>query len=357
MSPIANIDEQKIHDIIKPYCQKRPRLFLTIGLYKEGETAIMHEGTRPGQDATASQSSDDISQPIYEIGSITKVFTGILLAKAIREGRVRLDDPITRYVPALASNKSLAEHPVTLRHLATHTSGLPTLPASFTLKVLLSGKVRRNPYVHFSKQNMLHHVAKFNYPAKRKFKYSNLAMGLLGHILADVYEGEYEAVLLDEVIRPLGLADTTIRLSDEQRRRLVPGYDNKNKPASNWDFASLEGAGALRATVQDLLTFVHVNIGGSGHPLEDVLADAHHLLHEEDGGFSTGMAWIVERKSSVIWHNGGTGGYTSFLGFNKQNKTGIVVLSNYRPTFSRSASVDGIGFGLLELMNKAQMNH
>lgn len=352
MASLAERHEPKIGDIIRPYCRKRPRLLLTIGLYKDGETAVLQHGPPHGTPhGPSAGASPHVSPPIYEIGSITKVFTGALLARAIRDGRARLNDPVTRFMPDLASNGSLAEHPVTLRQLVTHTSGLPSLPPSFIFRLLFSRKVRSNPYVHFSTDDMLRFLSRFTFPARRPFRYSNLGAGLLGHILANVYQGDYETVLLEHICRPLGLADTAIRLSGEQRERLVPGYTGQNKPAANWDFRSLEGAGALRSTARDLLDFVQVNVEGTGHPAGDLLQDTHQVLHEEAGGPAVGMAWMVERKSGIIWHNGGTGGYASFLGFNKENKTGVVVLSNYEHTSQNHVeSVDGIGFLVLALL-------
>lgn len=363
MDDLAALLAPKIRTILEPYCRKRPRLFLTIGLLKNGRTAILHEGARPVQDArdpqcsggppipSAEPSRPPAQPPIYEIGSITKVFTGALLAKAVRDGRVRLDDPVTEHLPGLRRNPSLARHPVTLRHLATHTSGLPSLPASFLFKLLLSGKARNNPYRHFSKEDMLRYAARFKFPARRAFKYSNLGAGLLGHILAEAYRMDYETALLAEIIRPLGLRDTAIRLSGEQTGRLVPGFDDRHRPASNWDFHALEGAGALRSTAEDLLAFLNVNIGETGHPLEDVLADTHRVLHEE-GSTSVGHGWMLERETGVIWHNGGTGGYSGFVGFRKANKTGVAVLANYEHALTHHDSVDGIGFRLLGLLNE-----
>lgn len=350
MTAFGSLDEQKIRQIIQPYCAKKNRLLLTIGLVKDGEKAIFHEGAVPGPPEHPSPSPG----VLYEIGSITKVFTAALLAKAIREGRVRLDDSIVRFYPPLERNRSLEEHPVTLRHLTTHTSGLPSLPVSFLLELYVSRKKQQNPYLFFTEERMLRFLEKFTFPAKRKFSYSNLGVGLLGSILARVYEGDYESVLQEHICRPLDLKDTAISLTAEQTQRLVPGYGKRNKPVSSWDFRSLEGAGALRSSVHDLLLFVDVNIGGSEHPLEPLLADTHQVLHKDPDGTAVGMNWIVERHSPVLWHNGGTGGYSSFLGFDKERKTGVVVLSNYTSTsmLFNPTSVEAIGFHLLALLGE-----
>jgi CubicO group peptidase (beta-lactamase class C family) len=352
--------EPAVRALLDPYCRKHPRLHLAIGLLKGGETAVLHHvpGTPPFPPSKSPHQgipplrSGLPREPLYEIGSVTKTFTGALLARAIRDGLVRPDDPVTRFLPDLARNKSMAGHPVTLRQLATHTSGLPSLPPSFLARLLVSPNVRANPYAHFSEDAMLRFLAKYRFPARRRFRYSNMGAGLLGHILARVYGGDYETVLLDAVCRPLGLADTAIRLSGDQRARLVPGYDSRGRPASNWDFRALEGAGALRSTVRDLLAYLRIHIGGTGHPLEEALHDTHRIWHEEPGGRALGIAWFWERRLNLFWHNGGTGGYSSFVGFNKENGTGVVLLANVERHPAAGASLDGIGIGLMRLLGE-----
>ncbi|MEN2767743.1 serine hydrolase domain-containing protein [Ornithinibacillus xuwenensis] len=334
--------EREIEEIIVPYTNNKTNLILTIGIIKDGQKQIYRKGKHNELEET------NIEDGIYEIGSITKVYTSSLLAKAIDEKRVCLDDSIVQYVPSLSQNKHLNENPVTLRHLTTHTSGLPSLPLGFTLKVLFSKKVRNNPYVYFSNQDMFNFLMKYKFHLERRnFNYSNLGVGLLGHILSNVYEEDYETVIQNEICRPMNLTNTAIRLSTNQKKQLIPGFDHKNRAVDNWDFNALEGAGALRSTITDQLAFLAIQMDDT-EQLNWDLSQTHKVHYDEPKGISVGMNWIIDKGKNVIWHNGGTGGYSSFMGFHKEKNLGIVALSNYAPSFSKKATLDQIGFQLLK---------
>lgn len=334
--------ELEIDRVVHPYGKDKPNLVLTIGVFKDGRR---HMVVKTSWDPWKSVQPETI---LYEIGSITKVFTATLLAKSIADHLTSLDDSITQYLPELANNPSLVQHPITLRQLTTHTSGLPTLPFKFMLKLLLSDKVRQNPYQSFTENDLLAFLRRYRArpPHNRKFRYSNLGAGLLGHILAKVYQDSFEQAMLKQICQPLGLENTMITCSDGQKKRLVPGFDEKNKPAANWTFHSLAGAGALRSTISDLLTFLEHHVEDGKGPLRGMLSQTHEVLHDEGTGMAIGMNWLIAKRSHIIWHNGGTGGYSSFLGFHKEKKTGVVVLSNYASP-PGSSPVDEMGFVLL----------
>lgn len=336
--------EKELEEIVSPYMKNRPNLKLTIGMVKEGERAIFSKGKLKGYEER------DPENILYEIGSISKVFTASLLAKAITEKRVDLDDSIVQYIPTLAQNKTLNQNPVTLRHLTTHTTGLPSIPFKFALNILFSKEKRKNPYLYFTDNDLLHFLENYKFGSKRSsFKYSNLGVGLLGYILSKVYKNDYESIIQAELCKPLNLKNTTIHLSSNQKLNLVPGFDQKNRKVSNWDFNSLEGAGALRSTIKDQLIFLENHMEPDRDEFNRMLSKTHQILLEEKK-ISVGMNWIIDKEKNIIWHNGGTGGYSSFMGFNKGKKRGIVILSNYTPSFSKDQSVDNIGFGLLELL-------
>lgn len=325
-------------DLLQPYCEKRSKLVLTIGIIQNNEKNIFTK-----QQSTAFKHIDP-TKLLYEIGSITKVFTGTLLAKAITENKIQLDEPITTFIPTLVRNQSLLDKPVTIRHLTTHTAGIPSIPFKYYLKILFSKKKRNNPYKYLTDEDIFKFLEKHNFQkAQRDFNYSNTGTGLLGYILAELYGGDYEAVIQQELGDLLNLSNTSANLSARQREYLVQGYTNKNKPVDNWDFEALEGAGALRSTVPDLLTFLEAHMKEE----PSFFSLTHESLYE-DKDLSVGMNWILDKKKQIIWHNGGTGGYSSFIGFNKEKQLGLVILSNYQPSFSKNNTVDHIGFSILE---------
>lgn len=334
-----------IETLTKPYMKNRKNLALTVGIIRNGEKEIITKyASKPNEEKNSSKL-------LYEIGSITKVFTSTLLAKAISEGKLTLDDPIMKFIPSLSKNKTLVKNPVTIRHLTTHTSGIPSIPNSLYLKLLFSKKTRSNPYIYISNEDILKFLEKHNFQkSKRKFNYSNTGTGLLGYILTELYELDYETMIQKEITSPLNLSNTSIQIDEEQKTFLLQGHNNKSKPMSNWDFSSLEGAGALRSNASDLLLFLEAHM--KGEPA--YFTQTHDILYE-DKNMAVGMNWIVDQKRNVIWHNGGTGGYSSFMGFNKEKQIGVVVLSNYQPSLSMTNPVDEIGFRMLEQIGEG--NH
>ncbi|RSK26116.1 class A beta-lactamase-related serine hydrolase [Bacillus sp. HMF5848] len=329
------------NEVLKSYVKSKPNLVLTIGTYKDGK----HEISKIG----SAFSNFEPEYTIYEIGSITKVFTSSLLAKAIDENKIHLDDSITEYVPSLSDNKYLMKDPITIRHLTTHTSGLPSLPLKFTFQLLFSKKIRTNPYLYFTDDDLLDFIKKYRFPIERRsFQYSNLGVGLLGYILSSLYDDDYETVVQNEICKPLHLENTAIHLSTEQYKQLIPCFNNRNKKVGNWDFKSLHGAGALKSTAKDLLIFLACHIGESRDTLNNIFSLTHEIQYKEKSDLNVGMNWIVNQKKDIFWHNGGTAGYSSFVGFSKQKQTGMVILSNYETSFSKKESLDTVGFELLD---------
>jgi CubicO group peptidase (beta-lactamase class C family) len=180
-----------------------------------------------------------------------------------------------------------------------------------------------------------------------KYEYSNLAVGLLGHVLARRNGTDYETMVKSRVLKPLEMSSTTITLTPEQKDRFAPGHNNRLKMVSSWDLPTLAGAGALRSSANDLLTFLSANLGLTPTLLsEDMAAMVKTRKPTGMPGLEIAYAWhVFPRKGEpIIWHNGGTGGYQSFMGFDPKAKVGVVVLSNA----STKAGVDDIGRHLLD---------
>ncbi|WP_180923739.1 serine hydrolase domain-containing protein [Nocardioides marinisabuli] len=219
---------------------------------------------------------------LHEIGSITKTFTALL--------------PGTR-VPARDGVE------ITLAHLATHTSGL--------LEALGRARLRRTP-------------------GTGTVHYSNLGVGVLGQALAHATGTSYGDLVQQRVCAPLGLVATATddRLSDEQRSRLVPGHRRRSAPAAPWPLAGMPGAGALRSTVDDLLVYLEAQLDPASTPL----GEAVRLTQQPrvTRGQTIGLGWLRhDRPDHLWWHNGGTGGYRSFVGFVPAERVAVVVLSNH----------------------------
>lgn len=264
---------------------------------------------------------------VYEIGSITKGLTGILLADMALAGDVSLHDTLDKFLPDAASYPA-AIRGITLLQLATHASGLPRLPANLAFSM----KDPANPYAHYGRKELETFLRAYAPPPNRTSitpEYSNLGVGLLGFVLSLEAGRPYEALLKARVLEPLGMRDTTITLSDDQRRRLAPGHA-KGTPVNNWDLDALAGAGAVRSTAADMTTL----LGALMRPPDSRIGKAIRLALEprsQLGVAKIGLAWITTAPPAGVpftWHNGGTGGYRSFIGFTTDGKAGIVVLTN-----------------------------
>lgn len=288
---------------------------------------------------------------VYEIGSVTKTFTGILLADRVKAGVVKLDDPVQRHLPDGWRVPRRDDRDITLLHLATHTSGLPRMPSGFLAAILADPG---NPFARFDEAAL-----KKGLPATKvepaigaRHGYSNLGVGLLGHALAHASRAEsYEALLAERVLKPLGMTDTGISLTDGQKKRLVPGHTADGKPTPNWDFPCLGACGALRSTAGDLLRFVRANLKPAG-PLRDALAMAQQTWRDvRPDREEIGLCWVrfpAKADPPQVWHNGQTGGYHSFVGF-VPGKGGVVVLCN-----RAVMAADDAGFAVLKHLAGAQ---
>lgn len=279
---------------------------------------------------------------VLEIGSITKVFTSLLLADMVQRGEVALTDPVAKYLPAGVKMPERNGRQITLEDLATHTSGLPRLPSN------LSPKDPSNPYADYSVEQLYQFLSGYQLTRDigSQYEYSNLGGGLLGHVLARRAGMDYEKLVRTRICEPLGMRNTSITLSPDMKTRFAVGHDATMKPVAYWDLPTLAGAGALRSTANDMLTFVAANLGYVKSPLAPAMA-AMLAVRRPTGvqGLEIGLGWHILTRDGpeIVWHNGGTGGFRSFIAFERKTGMGVVVLSNAET----QAGVDDIGLHLL----------
>lgn len=278
---------------------------------------------------------------IYEIGSVSKTFTATLLADNIIKGKMKADDPIGQYLPANVRVPvySGGGDPITLGTLSDHTSGLPRMPSNF------APADPANPFADYTVQRMYDFLSTYalTRAVGSEFEYSNLAVGLLGQIEALAAGKTYEEILTQVITVPLKMKETGITFSDKMKSNLARGY-SMGQEVENWDLGSLQGAGAIRSSVHDMLLYLSANMGLTRTPLEAAMTLAHTPRHDKAEGSLTGLGWFTEKGSQgdIIWHNGATGGYMSFAGFNPKTGKGVVVLTN------SDSGVDDIGMYLLD---------
>jgi serine-type D-Ala-D-Ala carboxypeptidase/endopeptidase len=248
---------------------------------------------------------------LFEIASLTKVFTTSLLSDMVRRGEVALSDPIGKYLPAGMTLPERGGRAITLHDLATHTSGLPRLPTNF------APRDPANPYVDYTVERLYEFLSTYQLtrvPGER-YEYSNLGMGLLGHVLARRAATDYETLVVKRIAAPLAMDATRMLLSPALKARLATGHDETLKAVPYWEDTTLAGAGSLFSSVDDLLTFLSASFEEET-PLADATAAA--LMDRRQTGFADltiGLGWHVSRRAGrdLVWHNGGTAGFASYM--------------------------------------------
>jgi CubicO group peptidase (beta-lactamase class C family) len=273
---------------------------------------------------------------VFEIGSITKTFTGLLLAERIEQGSLRSSTPVARLLPdsvEIGRPDSVGDAPLTLGHLATHRSGLPRLPSN----VRAVASSRLDPYAAYGDSALYAFLDA--YTLRRapgsQYEYSNLGMGLLGRLIARRADTTYAALVRRRIAEPLGLSDTQIRLTPDQEDRFAQGYNRIGLPTPPWHFEALAGAGALRSTAEDMLASLRAHRRAlrvdpdTATALERAMRRA--LTPRAQAGSDRsriGFAWHETRRDGhrVLWHNGGTGGFRSMVALDRTTGRGVGVL-------------------------------
>lgn len=274
---------------------------------------------------------------IFEIGSITKVFTALLLAVLIEEGKVDPNRPIKDFIAGLSD----VPHWITLQALATHTSGLPRIHMPLW-KALISS-LPDDPYGSFSRDDLLDwlRVRKDATPPRRlRYAYSNLGFGLLGEAMAMSEGKPYLDLLTEKVIAPLGLVDTTSDLTQSQQARFMQPFNTKGKPVVPWTFQAIAGAGCLRSTARDLGHFSAFVLKALENPKTSLDRSICRSVEPLFGLGRRGamepvaqcLGWLSIKTApetlQMLFHNGGTAGSTCALYICPEAMSGALILSN-----------------------------
>jgi CubicO group peptidase (beta-lactamase class C family) len=289
---------------------------------------ILHEGRREHY-AFGTFSEGDPRVPdadtLFEIGSITKVFTATLLAEGARRDELALDDPLSRHLPEGVDPPTFEGVEPTLAQLAEHTAGLPPLPANFGATTLA------DPYADYDEEKLWAYLDGLQLARKpgERYAYSNLGAGLLGTLVARAAGMSYADLIRERITGPLGMPDTVIELDDEQRARFAPPHSAGGRPSTNWRFQALAGAGALRSTASDLLTFSAVQLDPDDSPLGEAIRTTHQIRADPpDDPTYVALGWHVAGDRSTLVHAGGTNGYRSAIYVSPPLDLAVVVLTN-----------------------------
>jgi CubicO group peptidase (beta-lactamase class C family) len=331
--------DKKIDAILQPFMFKSQTVGLSIGILKDGKTSFYNYGeTKKGNGKIPS------SKNLYEIGSVTKTFTGILLAKAVIEKKISLNDPVNKYLPKDIPVIKFGNDTLKIIHLSNHTSGLPPLPDNLDLNNNLS-----NPYKNYDATKLFAFLktAKLTQKPGAKFEYCNLSVGLLGTILETVNKMPFEKMVTSFICAKAGMNATKQLLTKKDSVLFMQGYDGNISAQGEWDFKTLAAAGCLRSNAEDMLKYAAINLNSKDIAFQKAIELSHQPTFEE-ANQKIGLNWFIQNweGKSVLFHGGETGGYKSFLAINPKTKNAVVILSN------TAVSNDEIGVAILKYLDK-----
>lgn len=260
----------------------------------------------------------------FEIGSVTKTMTAVLLADLILKGEVTLDDPLTKLLPAGTKVATFNGEPILLKHIVTHTSGLPPLPSR------MAPADMRNPYATLTEKQLLDSLAESKPTTKpgTAFVYSNFAMMVLSYALAKRAGKDFETLLKERLFTPLAMTDSFVAQSP-QGVRLATGHMSNGHATLNWDFpVDMAGVGGVRATLPDMVRYAQAQL----RPADNDLGRAIALTQKEVlkvGAARMGMNWeLAPDPAQRLAHGGGTGGYAAYTMIDRKNGRAVVLLSD-----------------------------
>ena len=311
-----------------PFIGDTSKVGLSIGIYTNGEVHYYNYGT-----TQKGKQSLPTNKTVYEIGSISKTFTGTLLAQAVKDKKVKIDDDIRKYLDGNYPNLEYQGKPIKLSHLVSHISGLPFfLPdipnlfqnANFDTLPFTISKIQQN----YSKQKFfedLHTVHLDTIPGY-KFHYSNAGAQLLKFILEKVYKMPYDKLLSEYITRPLKMQNTNSLFLKNDITLLVKGYNDKGK-LMPYNPQILDAAGGIFSTTSDMLKYLKFHLNENN----EVVALSHKVTTGEINHHAIGLNWqeqITSKKQKKIWQSGGTFGFSSYCVIYPEMKVGIVLLAN-----------------------------
>ena len=336
LTAFAQISEMpiKVDDLAADYFgDDKPIVGGVIGIVDGGKSYAKGFG-RVSLDDEATPDLDTV----YEIASLSKTFTGTLLGELVARGEILLDDTLDQFVPeGNRVPRYRRGETVTLRQLATHSSGLPRLPTDFWE---VASSEPENPYKYYTNEKIERFLDTYQLTVApgTRYEYSNLGGSVLGYAMGKKIEKTYEQLVQERICRPLGMKNTAVELTEAMREKLAPPYSEKKQPAHTWDLPGFAGGGGLRSSMRDMLAFAQATAGvfesfpeladKPEHPLVVGMKTAS-TQHYEDAAshIRMGLGWHFNGNGDLT-HNGQTGGYHSYIIVSPKTHRAIVLLTN-----------------------------
>lgn len=330
--------ELAIDKLANQFVKDGKSIGMVIGVVKDGKTYIKGYGKQSKENQNAP---DSLS--VFELASTSKLFTTLTLQILADEGKLSLDDKIQTILNDKVTLPTTAQN-TTLRHLATHLSGFPSLPQSFLNKMT----DETNPYKDLKTEDIYDYLKNCDSKQEEEtFEYSNFGMGLLGHLLELKTNVKYEDLVKQKLLHPLDMKNTFVTIDSITQQKIIQGYDELNNPNPIWKDEVLTGAGSFLSNALDMLKFLKANLNEN----QSTLSASLIKTHQQQLNGETGLGWILPSSSdkligngNIVWHNGMAGGYASYIAVDKMNNYGIVILSN------KAEDVTSLGMKLTRLI-------
>ena len=314
----------KIDSIMKPYILRGSSVGAIVGVITKGRNYIYSYGETKLGNKTLPDTNT-----IFEIASVTKTFTALLVALEAVRGIINLDAPINKYLPSNIPFQGYNGKPVLIKHLASHTSSLPLLPTNINQQIPIFDP--HNPFKNYRRENLYSFLKSYKYifPPGKKFLYSNLGAGLLGNILENVSKISYEALLQKEICKPLNLKNTMALMPVEKIKQMAQGYNQQKQAVPAWDFKVLAGAGAIRSCIGDILKYASIFLAPPNEDFKNAITLCEKIVFNADG-HTIGLGWQLLNigKRNIYFHNGQTEGFTSFISYDKEKQSAVILLTN-----------------------------
>lgn len=335
-------DDFFVDSIANAYLKQQNTQSLAIGIVKNGQSKTYFFGESANGNQTLPTKNS-----IYEIGSLSKIFTAIILSNLVEEGTITLDQPISLFLPdTLKKNEDLSK--ITFQMLANHTSGLPRLPDNLEK---VKGYSTNDPYKSYDKKALYSYLATFKNKKSpgEEYEYSNLGYAVLGDIICDIYKKSYDQIVKDIICKPLDM-NNTFQVLDPKRKDTFKVYNKDGQEVPSWSFDAFSAAGGLKSSLEDLLKFANAQFKMPQTPLENAMANTRLFTFFLPPDTDLGLAWHMNLLDdlTVYWHNGGTAGSSSYLALCPDKKSAVVILSN------SAISVDDKGKAILDYLLHTQ---
>ncbi len=314
-SNVRNLSDNIVNTIMSQ--QNIPGV--AVAIFYQGKEYYFNYGVTNSQSATPVT-----SDTIFELASVTKIFTTSALSVLVQQGKVKLTDPISAYLPALANTQGLPIDQVTLLNLATHTASFPRDITDFGAD--------KNDQTGFMQSLKTWQPQN---PIGSNYLYSNVGFGLLGKVIANASGQDYQTLISNTITSPLGMKSTYVTVPTSLSANQAQGYGPMGNPAPAYQPGFLYGGGALRSSARDLLAFMEANLGVKANVpplLQTALLKAQQPYYQVKPGFTMALGWQRMTKSGtlLLTKNGMNQGFSSFIGFAPDQKLGVVVLANQR---------------------------